>query len=200
MFTLKRHLCVARLVDLYHCCFLACAVDARPLHPVLQSVSGWRWGAASLCGSCFLCALVWPRRASSCGQRLRVWAEWLCTLVSKMTLTDNALKHCPIMTDGRNVRGNCPVKSVSSRFINRATENKAGNNSTSGNDSCDICEIGGAIGTKLRSTVFRYPGRWVLRWNRWNRHDLKPQFVYCVKQHYVWGSKLWVVMVKGLSL
>lgn len=66
---------------------LFCA-DARTFHPVLQSMFGWWPGAAFFRGSCLLCTLGWPRGASSSRQRLRVWAEWLCTLVSRMTLSD----------------------------------------------------------------------------------------------------------------
>lgn len=62
--------------------------DACSFHPVLRSVFGWRPGAASFRGSCFVCTLGRPRGASSRSQRLRVWAEWLRTLVSKMTLSD----------------------------------------------------------------------------------------------------------------
>lgn len=69
-------------------------IGARPLHPVLQSVSrGWP-GAASFCRSCFLCPLGWPWVPSCCGQRLWVWTERLCTLVSTEIC---AAQHCPIV-------------------------------------------------------------------------------------------------------
>lgn len=76
--------------NLMWCDHMFCA-DACTFHPVLQSVFGWRPGAASFRSSCLLCTVGWPRGASSSSQRLRVWTEWLCTLVSRMTLSD---LHC----------------------------------------------------------------------------------------------------------
>lgn len=99
--------------------FVSFTVDARPLHPVLQPVFGGGPGAASFCGSCSLCTVGRPRGASSRSQRLRVCAKWLCTLVSRMTLSDiYVAQPRPIMTDCGNVKGNCPVRSMSSHLIN----------------------------------------------------------------------------------
>lgn len=194
-------------------CFFSCfTADARPLHPVLQSVSGGRPGAASVRGACFLRPLGRPGCPSCRGQGLRVWAERLGTLVSKkMTLKFNCNRFytlkCVYGSRGRTIAYVKPNKSRIKRFV---APNEAACNlmhfllhcgplsDISGSSLLDCrCRCSFFCGQKMISTTFKVSKfNFTLSFlvNKQNKMQISASLYFWVPHCHMWLSAImWTI-------